>query len=445
MAALPGIENFSSQMALGNLIKQIAFILPEIKGIRNLPTTEVRFDNIVAREAPLALKNQWPSLPGKTLGQFVLAPLPAEISMLKTKLPELNKTFNSVGVQRLTDLTKLHNVNLTLPGLKQVTLNLAGQKLQPAEIQKLQTLPLNKLPEDIKSKLPTDLVFSQTMGATLDINTSLIVSTEGQVEQRIVTVSGKPLHLALKPELPVKNIKGYVIFRNRVPSAERRGESGLNLLAYLESLVFPQPALAYDQPQNIKLAEKLVLAEFEYADLDNDGIYTADLQVPIPEGDYEIISVMNYVDESLTPKAVKLVTVVDPEGYIYESVDDKEVRIPGAIVTLNWLNPATMKYEEWPAKDYQQLNPQVTDSRGSYSFLVPPGDYNLTISAPGYEDYLGKSFQVQDGVGVHTNIQLRSKYWWSQVIDWKTLILIITVLLLMYNFYKDYFREKSKQ
>lgn len=38
------------------------------------------------------------------------------------------------------------------------------------------------------------------------------------------------------------------------------------------------------------------------------------------------------------------------------------------MVSLYWLNPEKNQYELWPAREYQQENPQITDVRGTYAF-----------------------------------------------------------------------------
>ena len=142
-------------------------------------------------------------------------------------------------------------------------------------------------------------------------------------------------------------------------------------------------------------------------------------------------------------KEIRLITVVDPEGYIYEKNGEKETRILGAVASIYWLNPETKQYELWPAKDYQQENPQTTDVRGTYSFLVPEGYYYLTVDAPGYLSYDGKPFEVKEGSGVHINIEMKNKYWLLNFFDWKTIMLVAVIILLLYNFYRDRIRAAA--
>lgn len=448
--SLPNI--FSSPIPAGNLLDlpalaaenfiRLVELTPDLFSGKKLFLPKAKIESLVAEQPPKVFSSKWGKLPAKSLGRFVLAPLPKEIAALGEKIPGLQNTFNSVGVNRFTDLAKLQDVKLAMPGLKKVSAALGGKSLTLAELEQIKTLPLEKLPIALKEKLPTEVVFSQTMGATLDINSFLTFSKTGEVEQRILAVSGRPLHLAIKPENLVASVKGYVVFRSRQVSTEK---APLVALASLfDSWFLAEPALAYEQEMSVSLEEKLVLDEFEYRDDDKDGIYTADIRVPLPEGEYEIITVMNFVDQNEKPRAVRLVTVVDPEGYIYEDLDGKETRIPGAIVTLFWFNTTANKYEEWQAGEYQQRNPQITDNGGSYAFLVPPGMYYMTVEAPGYLSYQGKPFAVAEGDGVHTNIELKIKYWWTKSLDWKTLILTLTVLMLVYNFYKDKVRERLK-
>src|SRR3989344_3375804 len=195
-------------------------------------------------------------------------------------------------------------------------------------------------------------------------------------------------------------------------------------------------------PDASTIEKRLVISEFEYQDSGN-GVYISTIQTPVVDGEYEIITVIDYVDGD-QEKEIKLITLIDPEGYIYEKNGDMETRIAGAIASLYWLNPESKQYELWPAKEFQQENPQTTDIRGTYSFLVPEGYYYLKVDSPGYLSYDGKPFEVKEGSGIHINIELKTKYWFLNIVDWKTILLVAVVLMLLYNFYRDKIREKQK-
>jgi hypothetical protein len=480
---------------------------PEIK----LPEVPL-IEELVPKEAPLTMRGKW-SLLGYTrfnfpFTKFSLAPLPREFQRLVQKFPELGQTFAEVGIQRLIDVKKLKTVKLTLPGLTE-RVGLPTVRVEPGKFALPQGIPIAKLSPEIQELIPSEIVFARTGGESIDFDVTLSVTEEGEPQKKISTIVGKPLQLVVRPDKPVKSIRGYVVFRSKTPRVGLLGDyklMGYGLTGYgLEnsqlasspthnrpinqpaislsslsaSLIFTNPVFAHPvrnepmifvagaKPQSsysklldrassaeisngaspqdkpVRVEEILVLLEFEYIDPDGDGIYTAEIQTPLVEGEYEIITVMDFEDPKLGKKEIRLITVIDPEGYIYERDGDKETRIPGAIVSIFWLNPETKQYELWPAEEYQQENPQTTDVRGTYSFLVPEGFYYLKVETPGYLTYDGKPFQVKEGSGVHINIELKTKYWWLRIVDWKTILLIAVILLLFYNFYRDKMRERA--
>lgn len=432
---------------------------------------------VIPEKAPLVMRGQWKLLPEEPIKNFILAPLPKAIRNLAEKFPELGETLKQVGITKITDIEKLKTAKLTLPGLTERV----GPEGNPLAFYGIKfalpkAIPVAELSPEIKKQIPSEIVFARTGGELIDFNITLSITEKGEPQQKISTISGKPLQLAVKPDKPVKSVKGYIVFKSKEIQPASL-ETPFNSL--LASLIFANPVFAqsFNPASNdfipvegakltqfdlalkdgarsenfgagagekpVQAEEKLVLREFEYADFDGDGIYTAEIPAPLIEGEYEIITVMDFEDLKLGKKEIRLITVVDPEGYIYEKDADKETRIPGAIISLFWLNPETKQYELWPAKEYQQENPQITDVRGTYSFLTPEGYYYFKVEAPGYPIYDGKPFQVKEGGGVHVNIELKTKYWWLKIIDWKTILLVFAIILLFYNFYRDKIREKS--
>ena len=396
---------------------------------------EIPVAELIPEETPLAFQNRWQLLPRAEINRFVLAPLPRAITNLAQKFPELGKTFEEVGITKITDVAKLQNAKLTLPGLTQ---RLVGDT--PGQFGLPKGVPVAELSDAMKDKIPTEIVFAKGGSGLIDYNMSLSVSEEGVPEQKIATVSGKSLRLVVKPGSDVKSVKGYVVWKRKIRSDNTSLELPADTL--LGSIVFGSKVFAQVQDKPVRVEEKLVLLEFEYTDPDGDGIYTAEIQAPVVEGEYEIITVLEFNDPELGRKEIRLTTVVDPEGYVYEKYGDKEIRVPGAIASIYWLDQGEDQYVLWPADEYQQENPQITNLTGTYSFLVPEGYYYLGVEAPGYLSYQGKPFQVTEGSGVHMNIELKTKYWWLHVIDWKTVLLLLVVFWMMYNFYRDKIRGK---
>jgi len=432
----------------------------------------------IPKMAQTAFRTKWRLLPEKPIARFVLAPLPQDVRLLAQKFPEVKKTFQEVGITKITDVQKIRNANLSLPGLTE-TVGLAPTNAPAGKFALIKGIPVANLSAVAKSRIPSNIVFSKAGGGLVDFNVALSVNNKGQTEQRIKTLANSPLQLVVRPDAPVKRVRGYIVFKSKKPSGKPSFNVPMNNLA--SSFIFSSPnliqpaALSVSIPvEGVKSKEtrpsknsaqsemsdispagamsdinaasaaeqRLVLAEFEYVDSGN-GVYTATVQAPVVDGEYEIITVVDYADATLQSREIKLITVVDPEGYIYEKSGDKETRILGAIASLYWLNPDTKQYELWPAKNYQQENPQTTDVRGTYSFLVPDGYYYLKVEAPGYLSYDGKPFQVTEGSGIHINIELKTRFWFLNIVDWKNFLLIVVILLLLYNFYKDRTRERQ--
>ena len=436
VSALPAEPEFLPSI-LEKVKQGLELLIPKFLKPEEIKPVEVI---TVPQETPLSLARRWILLPVGPIRRFVLSPLPAEIKVLAQKFPELEKTFKDVGVTKITDVEKLKIANLKLPGLTQA-LGLGQVEIIPGKFTPPKGVPIIKLPSTIKQRIPSEIVFARTGGGLIDLNIALSIGNQGKPEQRIEIIAGAPLQLVIKTDTPVKKIKGYIVFKSKKP---KKVSSNVSLDYLAASLMFAGPNLAENQDQSARIEEKLVLLEFEYEDT-GDGVYTATVQTPAVDGEYEIITVVDYEEEQIVLKEIRLITVVDPEGYVYEKDGEKETRILGAVASLYWLNTGTKQYELWPAKDYQQENPQTTDVRGTYSFLVPEGYYYLKVDAPGYLSYDGKPFQVTEGSGVHINVELKTKYWWTKIVDWKTVLLLVVILLLLYNFYRDKMRETREK
>ncbi|MCS7283265.1 MAG: carboxypeptidase regulatory-like domain-containing protein [Anaerolineae bacterium] len=88
-----------------------------------------------------------------------------------------------------------------------------------------------------------------------------------------------------------------------------------------------------------------------------------------------------------TPVSQKVadITLIDPSGYVYDAITG--ARIQGATVTCYYSDTEKNEWVIWEAALYNnQLNPQSTDAEGRYGFMVPPGQYYVTASKPGYAD-----------------------------------------------------------
>jgi hypothetical protein len=418
------------QNIISNIIEAITPEFLKPKG----PVTEAVPEIQVPKTAPLALQGEWRLLPVNSISDFVFAPLPQGIRVLATKFSSFGKMLNEVGVTRLSDMDKLQGVSLSLPGLTERS-GISAPSVHAGALSAMAGVPIAKLSASNKQALPSETIFARVGGELIDLNASVVVSDVGDVSQKISTESGQTIRLAIKPESAAASVKGYLSFNKR-NALSKETEYSNNMLA---SVISALPVLG-KKANSAPIEDKLVLLSFDYNDSDKDGIWTADIQSPVVAGEYEVMTIIAYKDPELGTRQVRLVTVVDPEGYVYEKNGSKETRVPDAIVSMYALNSANGQYEMWPATTYHQENPQTTGVSGTYSFLVPPGTYRVSVTAPGYIPYDGKPFDVQVGGGVHQNIELIPKNVWLKVLDWKIFLIIIVVLLLAYNFYRDWRR-----
>ena len=384
----------------------------------------------IAKEAPPPLRGSWSLLPAKAIGDFALAPLPRGVRSLAAKFPELDRTFRELGIAKMSDIQKLRGVTLHLTGLT-AQAGLADASALPRGV------PLAEMPASAKEKITIEFVFARGSGGLVDYGVAASIKDTGDVSEKISVVSGERLNLVIKTDGPAKSVKGYLSF----VSAPLRTAVDISQDSMLAAAVFALPVFSEKTERTVPVEQKLVLLEFDYEDPDGDGIYTADIMAPAVAGEYEVFTVIEYVDPEKGVRQVRMTAVIDPEGYVYELNSGKETRIPRAQVSIMRLDPASGEYVLWPAKKYQQENPQITDMSGSYSFLVPAGSYYIAVEAAGYAPYRGEAFDVSEGAGVHQNIRMQPSVGWFPAVDWKTILIGVAVLLLLYNVYRSRLRS----
>ncbi|HLC39158.1 MAG TPA: hypothetical protein VJJ80_03520 [Patescibacteria group bacterium] len=154
-------------------------------------------------------------------------------------------------------------------------------------------------------------------------------------------------------------------------------------------------------------------------------LYRTIFTMPTQKGIYDITVIIIYKDG--TTQDVKIKTVVDPFGYVYQEKsffgfgEKQEVRINGAQITLYYSKGN--KWHEWNAEEFNQQNPITTDKTGEYYFFVPNGKYYMKVTKSGYLSYQTTPFEVKDQV-LNKNIKLVPIFR-----AWFLLILALIVLL----------------
>lgn len=371
-------------------------IMENIKDIvSNLIIPSQEGESISEEKSPepvsLSLEGGWKIINPSFIQNFILAPLPKQLTDLTDKYPELDKIFTKLGVTNISDLSKLQGTSVSLP----VVSNLKD--------------------------LPTEVLAVKTSNNKVDMVSIITLDETGKVEQRVETTANQNLTLAVKPIAPVDAVNGYLIFREG--ARKTVAELAVNLQT-ASAILALQDSKSIVNPE-IPPADLLV-QKFAYADTDGDGVYTADIKTPVVEGTYEIITLITYKDKDLGTKELRLITVVDPEGYVYyRNSNGDETRVSNAVVSIFNADTGML----WDAETYNQTNPQTTDATGKYSFLVPEGKYYITVEKKGYKFYQGNTFTVNAGPGVHFNIELKNSMgipW----LDWKTAFFILVIMII---------------
>ena len=386
-------------------------IIPDFLKKKPLPEPELEQPVVkeeVTKAPPQSLGGDWKLLSNNLVYNFVLAPLPSDIAKLIAKFPELANVFARLGITKISDLEKLKNTSINLPVIAN------------------------------KKNVPSEILIAEGGQGLITLGSSLALTSAGEVQQKIEIIAGKPIILSVKPESEASSIKGYLLFKQRADKTTM--EVPMN--SQVASVLLARVEVAQISSETPKIETELLVQEFEYTDPDGDGIFTAEISAPIVDGEYEVLTVINYKDKEKGSKEIRMITVVDPEGYVYEkNSQGKEVRLDNIKVSIfSILNDDSSL---WDALKYNQDNPQITDNTGKYSFLVPPGKYYITAEAKGYKSYKGDEFDVKEGTGIHFNIEMTENgAWFKALIDWKMFIIIIFGIALLVNFINDRRRGK---
>ena len=385
------------------VISAVEALIPDFVGRKKEAVSTVK----PSQEESLSLSNPWDYLDTSFVNNFILAPLPSQLAVFVKKYPDLGKIFTKLGVNKITDMEKLNGTVIDLPTIA-----------------------------DLKN-LPQEVVIAKAGMGKIDVVSSITLDETGKAGQKIQTTSNTSLTLAVKPNGPVDSVDGYLVFKQN--ATKTVAELPLNL--QFASVVLASQGFVTTTPQ-IPDREMLVQS-FNYEDSNNDGIYTADIKTPSSSGTYEVITLINYKDKSSGTRELRLETVIDPEGYVYYlNSNGDESRVSGAVISIFNADTKTL----WDAPSYNQINPQLTDSSGKYSFLMPEGNYYMTVEKNGYHPYKSDILKVKSGVGVHFNIELQGSGWLAKL-DWKIASLLLVILLIIsvfagYAIHEHVFKKK---
>ena len=385
---------------INNVTERIANIISPAPAIHNNLGNLPPVEQAVPKKTPLVFLNNWEVVPVAPLKNFLVS-LPENLQSLTKKFPQLVKSFENISDGKPINLKSLSSASFKLPTLSETLTFGNDLKFNNLSV----ALPLDKMEKKQLAKIPSEVVFVRSSNQKIDYGVNFTLDSNENVRPRIEITVNKPIQLSVKPDKPVTSVDGYFVLMktNAKPLTSRN------------SLV-AAAAMSDSQPSSV-IKKGTTVSQFQYEKADN-GLYTSDITTPSVDGEYKIVTVLNYQDPNLKPKEIEMSALIDPEGYVYtESVEGK-ARLSNASVSLYWLNPATNTYELWPASDYSQYNPQITDDTGKYSFLVPTGNYYLIVDKEGYKPWKSEIFSVQSGSAVYQNIEMKKESWVSNLWSW---------------------------
>jgi len=405
--------------AVTNIANQIAIIGRQIAGLFGGSQTP-----LIPQETPEALQGL-KIMDINPLGKFALSQVGTDIGFFASKLPQLKKVLDALAINlnNLSDIKRLGQTELYLPGLTQTVLSPA-ENLQADAIAGIKGVPLAELSAKVISKMPSNIVFAKASGGLIDFSSVLSVDDKGKTQQKIRAISGKPIQLVIKPDNPASRVTGLITLKSLASASQPSKNVFTKLFTAALMVANPVPTA-----QNSAVSGLLV-QKFEYKEI-KSGVFAAEINAPSAEGEYEVSTIAEYKDVSLTATETSLTLLVDPEGYVYKQTSEGKLRIQNAIVSIHWLNPDTEKYELWPADKFLQKNPIITNDTGKYSFLVPQGTYYLTATSPNYLDYKSDTFSIKEDNGVTMDIELKTKTLMPEWLNWSTMIIILLLIIII--------------
>jgi hypothetical protein len=141
-------------------------------------------------------------------------------------------------------------------------------------------------------------------------------------------------------------------------------------------------------------------------------------------GTYDL-NILAMFDDN-TSVRMKLEVLVDPYGFVYEKIDENELRLSNAQVTLY-----AKLDDDWNIYGIAN-NPQYTNTHGEYQFLVEPGTYKIKVELDGYETYESEEIEVEKTT-IEMNIEMNKikKEYLLYIYIGTGLILTVGILLIL--------------
>ncbi len=176
--------------------------------------------------------------------------------------------------------------------------------------------------------------------------------------------------------------------------------------------------------------------------INNDsGKYQAAISAPRESGRYPIVVLMVvYTDGTrdtargslLVKNYGKVLGLTQGSGQ-YASAGLHTEELGGVTVSL-WARKNLEQnglWQFWPGDKYYQNNPQVTNERGEYGYMVSNGSYYMILEKKGYKKSVTPEFEVKNNT-INWDLHLEGQFgkkWYEKIEYWLGLGLLLLIIV----------------
>lgn len=123
-------------------------------------------------------------------------------------------------------------------------------------------------------------------------------------------------------------------------------------------------------------------------------------------GDYEVVADAVDGAGNTTHTLVSKVRVAEP-GKVIDQSTKAGIK---ATVTVYYFEPVSGKWVVWDGAAYGQLNPQTTDSKGTFQYLLPAGKFYLKAESANHHVAVSNIFSLSSSRPVSSTLELKPEH-----------------------------------
>jgi hypothetical protein len=363
--------------------------------------TQEKLPNVISKPAAAASYVFTKAIP-KTLdtaGKYIVSkPIGLVYNSVKTVAIKTAQAGEAVGRGVAKGANALGNSLDKITKLSEVFEREVYEREIEFQNQLLAQLANKKLSKDreFRERIAQNIIAGDQPYFTL-AKAKLPLKTDLAFSQPAVILPGVSFEASIKPSKSVNNIK-TLIYLEQEYSFWQKIFSRLRLIQPIEAKTKTVKFI------NEAQAKSYLVAEYNYADPDNDGIYVAKITAPSLKGLYQLKTLIEYQDLSVKEVSEKI--QIEGLGYIYTKTKrGNEERLTNAIVGAYELQ-TNNELVLWDGKKFDQRNPIITDKTAEYYFILPAGTYKIKVQAPGFKNYESEPIKLASPAIINQAIEM---------------------------------------